>query len=221
MFQRALSSASKAGNGQTHRLSRSSKLQKLLHTIVSQFLTLDSQTIYKSDYNYSVNQLLLAVSMSNKVLSGSCACGNIAYTSTAQPQHLDYCYCLTCQQVSGAPFMAWTGIPKGSLEWHFESPPFTYRAPVGDSNAYISERTCCGKCGCNVLLQYYLYPEKSHIAASTITRNDFGKLEVGCHIWVKHVPAWHSVPSDGIARYEEFDEDFKARLEGYFNRSKP
>lgn len=150
-------------------------------------------------------------------MSGSCACGNITYTSTAEPQHLDYCYCLTCQQVSGAPFMAWTGIPKDSLSWNFKAPPYIYRAPVGDGDTFISERTCCGKCGCNILLQYYLYPGKSHVAATTILRNDFEPLRVGCHIWFKHVPSWHVVPSDGIPRYDEFDEDFKAKLENYLN----
>lgn len=116
--------------------------------------------------------------------------------------------------------MAWMGIPKDSLTWNFESSPFIFKAPVGDSNTFISERTCCSKCGSNILLQYYLYPEKSHVAASTITRNDFEKLQVGCHIWFRHVPSWHVVPEDGIARYDEFDDDFKARLDDYLDKAK-
>jgi hypothetical protein len=151
--------------------------------------------------------------MESKALSGSCACGDITYISTAAPQHLDYCYCLTCQQVSGAPFMAWTGIPKSALQLNLNSRPIVYRAKIGDTDVCVAKRITCGHCGCNVILQYDLYPEKTHVAASTIRHNDFEGLKVGCHIWCRHVPSWHTMPDDGIVRYEEFDEDFKARLE--------
>ena len=153
--------------------------------------------------------------MALKTVSGSCACGAISYTSTTQPEHLDYCYCLTCQQVSGAPFMAWTGIPKSALQWEFKSNHFIYCATIGDSGTTVAEHTCCGKCGCNISLQYYLYPEKTHVAASTIRTCDFELPKVGCHIWCRHVPSWHTIPKDGVKRYYEFDDVFKSRLDQY------
>ena len=158
--------------------------------------------------------------MATKTASGSCACGGISWTSTAPPQHLDYCYCLTCQQVSGAPFMAWTGIPRSALEWTFNSPTFTYRSTVGDTDSNVGERTCCGTCGCNIILQYYLYPEKTHVAASTMRRCDFDTPKVGCHIWCRHIPSWHELPDDGVERHDEFDEDFQSRLNEYLKTHK-
>lgn len=64
-------------------------------------------------------------------------------------------------------------------------------------------------------MQYYLYPEKTHIAASTIDGSTFDALKVGCHIWTKHVPAWYSIPDDGIPRYREFDDEFQPKLDAY------
>ncbi|KAK3725430.1 hypothetical protein LTR37_000400 [Vermiconidia calcicola] len=156
--------------------------------------------------------------MATKTLSGSCACGSITYTSTAAPEHLDYCYCLTCQRMSGAPFMVWMGIPRDALHWDFkDSEPLVYRSTIGDSDDCVAERTCCGSCGCNVILQYHVYPDKTHIAASTMSRSDFESPKVGCHIWCRHVPSWHNLPDDGVKRYDEFDPDFKAHLEEYLS----
>lgn len=110
--------------------------------------------------------------------------------------------------------MAWTGIPKASLQWRFSrSEPFIYRSNVGDTDIAVAERTCCGSCGCNISLQYYLYPDKTHVAASTMDKNTFEALKVGCHIWTKHVPAWFAIPDDGIERFAEFDEDFQGKLD--------
>ena len=157
--------------------------------------------------------------MAPKTISGSCACGGIKYTSTAPPAHLDFCYCLTCQQVSGAPFMAWTGVPKSALQWKFEAQPFVYRSTVGDTGVCVAERACCSVCGCNISLQYYLYPDKTHVAASTIFQNDFEMPKIGCHIWCRQAPRWYRIPEDGVERWTEFDDGFKARLDSYLKET--
>ena len=107
------------------------------------------------------------------------------------------------------------GVPKSSLEWKFESKPFIYRSNIGDTEMSVAERTCCGKCGSNVILQYYLYPDKTHIAASTMLQNDFVTSAVGVHIWCKSVPSWHKIPDDNVPRFEEFDDDFQGKLDKY------
>lgn len=116
--------------------------------------------------------------------------------------------------------MAWTGIPKASLEINLESRPMVYRANLGDTETSVSKRVCCRQCGCNIILQYDLYPDKTHVAASTLRHNDFEPMKVGCHIWTRHVPSWHTIAEDGVPRYDEFDEDFKARLEEHLKSLK-
>ena len=114
--------------------------------------------------------------------------------------------------------MAWMGVPKQNLTWDYKYEPFIYRSTVGDTDVCIAERTCCSVCGSNVSLHYYLYPEKIHVAASTIAANDFEVPKVGCHIWTKHTPAWHTIVADGVPRYELFDPDFQAKLDVYLAR---
>lgn len=116
--------------------------------------------------------------------------------------------------------MAWMGIPIPSLRWKIDSEPIKYRSNLASTGTVLSERTCCSKCGCNILLQYYCYPDKSHIAASTIRQNDFEPLRLECHIFTKSVPEWHVVPDDGVKRYHEFPDDFNARLEAYLQEQK-
>ena len=157
--------------------------------------------------------------MGPSTLSGTCACGNITYTSTAPPLHLDYCYCSVCQQTSGAPFIAWMGIPKFALQWQFKSEPIVYRATIADTAVCVAERKCCGTCGCCMILQYFLYPDKTHVAASTMQQNDFDVPKVGCHIWCRSVPNWHTIPADGIERYQEFDDVFETRLREFMRNS--
>lgn len=62
--------------------------------------------------------------------------------------------------------------------------------------------------------------EKTHIAASTIVRNDFEPLKVGCHIWTKSCPGWYRIPEDGVERWEEFDEGFKKLLDEYLDNKR-
>lgn len=116
--------------------------------------------------------------------------------------------------------MAWMGVPRSSLEWTFNrAEPFMYRSAVGDTDISVAERACCGYCGCNISMQYLLYAEqKTHVAASTIDKNDFEQLQVGCHIWTKHVPAWHTISEDGIERHQEFDGDFQTKLDNYLKQ---
>lgn len=181
--------------------------------IISDYFRPDNQT--------SVHTETTQAMTSNKLM-GSCACGNIRYTSTAPPTHLDFCYCLTCQRISGAPFMAWMGIPSAVLVWTVNSADqsFTYRSLIGDTGVSVAERLCCGVCGCNMRLQYDLYPAKTHVAAATIVKNDLPMPEVGCHIWTRHVPAWYRVSEDGVKRYWEFDEEFQAKLDEYLRKEK-
>ncbi|KAF2092963.1 hypothetical protein NA57DRAFT_62064 [Rhizodiscina lignyota] len=141
------------------------------------------------------------------IIKGRCACGEVTFQSSGFPQHLDFCYCTTCQQVTGAPFGAWTGIKRDTIVW--EGPTAKYRV----SN--IATRSLCVQCGGTLVIQYDCYPNKTHVAAGTITKGSELLPKVGMHIFVKSKPAWYSIPDDGLPRYEEFDEEFLGVLKRY------
>lgn len=144
--------------------------------------------------------------MAAKTLSGACACGASSYvfTHSTPPQHLDFCYCTMCQRSAGAPFMAWTGVAKEGLSLH--GPIATFKL------SSVAERTFCSKCGGNLTLQYACYPQKTHLAVATVRESDWELPTVGVHIFVKSCPKWYVIPEDGVARYDEFDDEFEAQF---------
>ena len=144
--------------------------------------------------------------MSSKSLSGACACGAATYTLTSStpPEHLDFCYCATCQQTAGAPFMAWMGVSKDGLK---------LSGPISTCGlSSVATRTFCSSCGSNLTLQYACYPRKTHLAASTVRESSWEVPSVGVHIFVKSCPKWYAIPEDGIERFDEFDRQFEAKF---------
>ena len=142
--------------------------------------------------------------MPDVLLSGRCACGGATWKSTSTPQHLDFCYCTQCQQVTGAPFGAWTGIKRDAITW--DGPIAKYK--ISD----IATRALCVQCGGTLSIQYDLYPDKTHVAAGTIVTGAELVPKAGAHIFVKSKPVWFSLPDDGVVKWEEFDDEFEKLL---------
>lgn len=138
-------------------------------------------------------------------LRGECACGQVSYTATEPPTHLDYCYCTPCQRISGAPFVAWMGIAKDKLNWSATGIR-TFRL------ASFASRGCCEACGGTLFIQYDCYPGKTHVAAGTMT--DFplnwNMPQAQTHIFVRSKPTWYQIAEDGVPRWQDWDDEFKA-----------
>jgi hypothetical protein len=142
--------------------------------------------------------------MSSTVISGRCACGKISWSSTKAPEELDFCYCSTCQQTSGAPFAPWAGTTKSAISWKGEIS--SWRPTMGDGDTSVSTRFFCSECGSCVAMQYDFYPDKTYLAAGTATEGADTIPAVGMHIYLKRAPRWYRIPEDGVARYDEFPE---------------
>lgn len=145
--------------------------------------------------------------MPSSVISGHCACGKVGWSSTEAPAHLDFCYCSTCQQNSGAPFAPWIGITKSAISW--TGSISSWRPTIGDGNESVSTRTFCADCGSCMAIQYDFYPHSTHVAAGTVAEGAETIPKVCMHLWLKKAPQWYQIPEDGIARYHEFPEDFE------------
>lgn len=149
--------------------------------------------------------------MTSPALTGTCACGLTTYTSTTPPLHLDYCYCLTCQRTSGAPFLPFIGLPISSLTWSGASPS-SWRPKLDDGKTSIATRYFCGACGSSLSMQYDCYPDKVHVAAGTVVEGREKLPATATHIFVKRKPGWYRIPEDGGGRWEEFDPAFEEVL---------
>ena len=61
-------------------------------------------------------------------------------------------------------------------------------------------------------MHYDCYPDKTHVAATTLDRNDGEMLKVGVHIFTKDKPEWYQLSNDGVERYHEFDAAFEEKF---------
>lgn len=141
------------------------------------------------------------------LLRGICACEATTWTSTAAPTHLDFCYCTTCQRVTGSPFGAWMGISKSSITW--EGPIAKYK--VSD----MATRSLCVQCGGTLSIQYDCYPEKTHVAAGMVADGALLVPKVGVHIFVSEKPKWYNIPDDDVLRWEGFDDEFNEQFRAH------
>lgn len=146
--------------------------------------------------------------MPSSVISGQCACGKVRWSSTAAPDDLNFCYCSTCQQASGAPFAPWMGITKSALSW--TGITSSWGPKIGDGNTSVSIRTFCSDCGSCVAMEYDFSHNRTDVAAGTTTEGANSIPKVCMHFFLKTAPRWYQVPEyDGVARYEEFPPELQ------------
>ena len=54
-------------------------------------------------------------------ITGSCLCGAVRYSSSAQPSLAAFCHCRSCQKTGGGGYSVNVAVPSASLE--IEVPP--------------------------------------------------------------------------------------------------
>src|SRR5262245_60516289 len=76
----------------------------------------------------------------DETYSGGCHCGAIRYQILGKPKDISLCHCSDCRRNSGAPVMAWAGLPEGSLT-------VTKGNPKTFKSSGATFRSFCGDCG--------------------------------------------------------------------------
>ncbi len=104
-------------------------------------------------------------------IEGGCLCGNIRYTSDAEPLMTVLCHCKNCQKQSGSSYSTNIAIPKDALTIEGE---LTLYADTGDTgnpvNRYFSQN-----CGSHIF--------NDSVALDTLTIVKAGTLDDTA--WVK------------------------------------
>ncbi|KAI1944032.1 hypothetical protein LOZ66_000620 [Ophidiomyces ophidiicola] len=143
------------------------------------------------------------------VLKGGCACSKIRYTSTAMPEWVHNCLCITCRKASGAPYQTFAGyFLRSAVTWTTE-PPKYYRS------SDFAKRGFCDECGSSLTFEMDAFPDNISLAAGSFDDWDI----VGGHnaltkpegyIYVKQKPVWFDLPNDGLERFEELPPEAQA-----------
>lgn len=73
-------------------------------------------------------------------LTGGCQCGAVRYRLEVEPKGSNICHCGMCQEASGGPFMAFTGVRYAQLV-------FNRGSPKAFASSDAAERGFCADCG--------------------------------------------------------------------------
>lgn len=80
-------------------------------------------------------------------ISGHCLCGNLNYTSDAEPILTGLCHCQACQRQSGSAYSVNVAVPKDSLD--IQGPTLKIFNAVGGSGR-PAQLLFCGNCGSTI-----------------------------------------------------------------------
>lgn len=78
---------------------------------------------------------------------GSCLCGHVAFVVEGAFNNVTNCHCITCQKVSGAPYVTWVEFPTAQITW-------TGAEPTWRTSSDKGERGFCPECGSTVTFRF-------------------------------------------------------------------
>ena len=121
-------------------------------------------------------------------ISGSCLCGAIRYTSSAQPALTAFCHCRSCQKAGGGGYSVNVAVAAGSLE--IQGTPQTYRG-VGASGLPV-ERRFCPSCGSALFTDAAAFKGLTFVKGGSL--DDASWIEPTLHIWCESAQPWDQLP---------------------------
>ena len=120
-------------------------------------------------------------------ISGSCACGGVAFELTAPPSMLATCHCSRCRKVGASSFVF---VKREHLRWkHGRDRVATWKA----ASPYKYDRSFCGECG-TALGEILSEGESFPIAANAL--DDDPQVRNRFHEFVAEKPAWYELCDD-------------------------
>ena len=118
-------------------------------------------------------------------LSGSCLCGAVTYTSSADPLFTAVCHCADCQKQTGTAFSVVVGVPSDAFKVDGELSEHT---PVGGDSDLDTHRHFCGACGSPVVSYADAMPGVAIVKAGTL--NDTSWLTPQIEVWHSRAQPW-------------------------------
>lgn len=124
-------------------------------------------------------------------ISGSCLCGAVRYSTTAEPAMMAVCHCTDCQKQSGSAFSINVLVPRDQLE--VEGEALTQFDVKGNSGANVS-RNFCNLCGSPLFNVLDHFGGMAAIKAGTM--DDSSWVKPGVQIWCDSARSWGVLDDD-------------------------
>jgi hypothetical protein len=116
---------------------------------------------------------------------GGCLCGNVRYSSDAEPAMTAVCHCSHCQKQTSSAFSILVAVPKGSLQ--IEGEPLSAYETEGESGQPLI-RKFCRNCGSGIVTDVTVTPDLEWIKAGTL--DDTSWLQPQVHWWCDSAQPW-------------------------------
>ena len=121
------------------------------------------------------------------LLEGGCLCRGLRYQVSALPFAADYCHCLHCQKISGAPVMAWMDFKSDQVTWL-----------KGRLTEYVSSaevrRGFCEACGATLSFRHLAHP--AYITLAIVSLDEPDLVMPTYHIYTDHQRRWCQIQDD-------------------------
>lgn len=126
-------------------------------------------------------------------LSGSCLCGRVQYTASAEPVFTAFCHCRSCQRAGGGGYSANVAVPTASFA--VEGPVKHHRWTGGSGGGM--RRSFCAECGSPIAIEADALAALSLIQAGTL--DDPAAIAPNLHIWCASAQPWDAI-AEGATR---------------------
>jgi len=120
-------------------------------------------------------------------LKGSCRCGKVSFSSSAEPVFVGVCHCRTCQKSTGTAYATVVAVPAASVTVHGDTKRFN---DMGDSGQ-ATHRDFCPECGSTVTQSADALAGITMIPAGTL--DDPGSLTPAMQIYCDSALPWAKI----------------------------
>jgi hypothetical protein len=128
-------------------------------------------------------------------LRGTCLCGGVQIEVSGPFETVSYCHCTSCQKLSGGSGTASARVPVDAIKILAGRELLrTYQPAEG-----VAKTFCC-ECGSNVFGGGW--PEKPSASVRLSVFDDLFDDRPTRRYFVRSLPSWHSLPEDGLERFD-------------------
>lgn len=126
-------------------------------------------------------------------MTGRCLCGSIRYqVPDDAAAGTSLCHCEDCRRASGAPAVAWTFFPAGTLEWTYGQP----KSILWEGRV----RSFCSDCGTPLTFFDPELPDQFEVSTCSLDRPEEHKPRD--HNWESDRLPWF-LTADDLPRYPQ------------------
>ena len=122
-------------------------------------------------------------------LDGGCLCGNVRYSSNAEPLMTALCHCTHCQKQSGSAYSVIVGVPMPDFSVNGDCLD-SYQDTGTDSQQPVW-RYFCNQCGSPIYTKADVAPTIAFIKGGTL--DDPSWVQPQMNIWCSSAQSWVAI----------------------------